>query len=81
MLTTIVITKAAICGWAGQISLAMPKNHAPTPAAVAIKVAAKVLLVEAFISSLYLSHTLVAPALFLPLLRFTPCIATILERA
>jgi hypothetical protein len=69
MLTTIVITKAAICGWAGQMALAMPKSHAPMPAAVAIRVAAKVLLVEAFTRSdvPQLHHTFDTSHLFPPI--------------
>ena len=50
-LTTIVSAKAAISGWAGQIALARPKSHAPAPTTVAIRVAARVLLVEAFMRS------------------------------
>jgi len=51
MPTTIVITKAAICGWLGQIALETPKNHTPIPAAVAISVAARVLPIEVFMRS------------------------------
>src|ERR1039457_6576506 len=48
MLTTMPITMAAICGWFGQIALAPPKNHVPSPAANPIKVAATELVVEVF---------------------------------
>jgi len=49
--TTIVVAKAAICGWPGQIAFARPDNHAPTPTKVAIRVAARVLFTEPFIRS------------------------------
>jgi hypothetical protein len=46
MLTATVKRKAAIWGWAGQMTLLKPVSQTPRPAAVAIKVAARVLFMD-----------------------------------
>ena len=63
MLTTMPITMAAICGWFGQIALAPPKNHVPSPAANPIKVAATELVVEVFNEISHSSIQVCAPSL------------------
>ena len=57
MQTARVIRKVQTCEWAGQIAFAMPKSHAPSPAAVPISVAARVLLIDGFMLAMLHSRS------------------------